>query len=133
MLSKTFGLGIVLFLASKSTSMGEEQFSFFVNFTKNIAVNVEAQGIGKVIYLDYVIGNDCNIPDNSRDTWAGYIRSNMTSNDKSRDTAQDHWETYYQVNLISNDLGKDGFEVRSAGADEEYETNDDIVSDKYCK
>lgn len=133
MLSKIFGIGVVVFLVNKSVSVGEEQFSFFVNLTKNIVVSIEIKGISKMIYIDYIIGNDCNIPTKSQEGWSEYIRTNMTSDDKSRDISQDHWETDYLVSLLSNDLSQDGFEVRSAGADEEYNTSDDIVNNKHCR
>lgn len=132
MLSKIFGIGVVAFFINKSVNVGEEQFSFFVNFTKNIVVSIEIKGISKMIYIDYVISHDCNIPDHAQETWSEYIRANMISDDQSRDLSQDHWDNHYQVNLLSNDLGQEGFEVRSAGPDEEYQTSDDVTNKKYC-
>ena len=52
MLSKIFGIGVVAFFINKSVNVGEEQFSFFVNFTKNIVVSIEIKGISKMIYID---------------------------------------------------------------------------------
>lgn len=132
MFSKLIGIGVVVFMIHKSVSVGGDQLSFFVNLTKNIIVSVEVKGIGKVIHLDYIIGNDCQIPDNSQDDWHEYIRKNMTSKIKSRDASQDHWENYYLVSLIENDRERQGFEVRSSGADAEHETDDDIVHQNYC-
>jgi hypothetical protein len=132
MFSKLIGIGVVVFLMYKSVSIGGNQLSFFVNLTKNIIVSVEVRGIGKIIYLDYVVLGDCQIPNNSQDDWHEYIRKNITSNIKSRDTSQDHWKNYYLVSLIENDRERQGFEIRSSGADAEHETDDDIVHQNVC-
>ena len=132
MFSKLIGLGVVIFLIHKGASVGGDQLSFFINLTKNVIVSTEVKGIGKTIYLNYAIGNDCSFPDNSQDDWHEYIRTNMTSNDKSRDMSQDHWENHYYVSLIEDERESQGFEIRSLGADEEHDTDDDIFHQDFC-
>jgi len=98
----------------------KEQIDKVTQIAKVVAVQREVDGISKMIYLQYI--TDEGYLPSERD-FADYVRKNMkTKRGVERDTSIDFWENPY---VFERD--KDGFTVRSAGPDGDYDTDDDII------
>ena len=131
MLIRILGLAVIIFLFTKGMNLGREQLNFIMNLTKSTLVTTEVKSISRTIYTDLVITNDYTVPAKSEIEWREFIREHSHTEMEKRDPTKDMFGTHYRVQAVDNSSGtggKRGFEVRSAGPDKEFGTNDDIVA-----
>jgi len=127
---KLIGIITSIVILNQATGIGAEQMKYFANIVKITLTQSETDSIAYMIYTDKVIGGENRIPYFSEDEWAEYIRKNMESKVKTRDTSKDLWEKSYEVIETDPVPGRDGigFIVRSKGPDGSAETKDDVFS-----
>jgi hypothetical protein len=131
MLIRLLGLGALIFLFSKGMNLGKEQLNFIMNLTESTLASSEVKNISRMIYTNLVMYNDYTLPEKSDDEWREYIRTNSHSDVEQRDTSKDMFGTPYRVRALDSVPGRGGgkgYEVRSAGPDKEFGTDDDIAA-----
>ncbi len=82
--------------------------------------NVELKGIAQAVAMHYTDSQQLPV-----ENFGDFLRENMRTADgqpPKRDPAIDPWETPYQLLQVNK-----GFQVRSAGPDKEYGTEDDLI------
>ena len=113
MIDRLIPMGLLAFGAVK----GADKVKAFLGSTQEVTVQYEIGEIVKIIELDYLTEQRFPEPN----TFPEFLRSNMRSRAKARDTAKDQWGSDYTLEL------KNGTAiVRSAGPDKQYNSNDDI-------
>ena len=130
MLKKLFSILVLIMIFKGGANIFEEQLNFIIDFTQIMATQSEVKGISDYIYLDMVSSDNFQLPKRTDNEWCEYIRSSMCSKTESRDTCKDFWLTPFRVRNVKK-LGakkQEGYEVRSAGPDKGYETEDDIIA-----
>jgi hypothetical protein len=123
MIAKLISFSVVAGLIYGGIRMMDGQFEFAVNIGKIVSTSGEVHNIAKMLYYDYVI-NGRSLSTLSQDEFRKYLRDEMQSSDPARDTAKDRWFTPYRLTVLDNA----GFEVRSAGPERCFGTDDDIVA-----
>jgi hypothetical protein len=135
MLMKLIGILVTVGVIWQGTKLGAKQLGFVVDFAKVAGTQADVGNISNMIYADLVVSNDFQLPRQSEEWWADYLREHFHSKDLSRDTSKDMWQKAYVIRKVNNGRGKnsEGFEVRSAGPDTTMETGDDIVVFTPCQ
>lgn len=98
------------------------QVEKFQDMTRVTAVQMELQGISKVIYLEYIAEDRLPPPE----TIAGLIKANMSA-PGDRDVTLDMWDTPYAYRPLMQGTVEVGYEVISFGPDRTFGTEDDII------
>jgi hypothetical protein len=130
MLIKLIGIITSLVILNQSTGIGAEQLEYLTNIVKITLTQSETDSIAYMVYSDKVMGNEGRLPYLSDEEWAEYIRKQMESKTKNRDTSKDLWIRPYEILETDPVPGRNGmgFVVRSSGPDGSFETKDDIIS-----
>lgn len=130
MLMKLIGIITSLVILNQATGIGAEQMEYLTNIVKITLTQSETDSISYIVYTDKVMGNENSLPYLSEEEWAEYIRRQMASKAKNRDTSKDLWIRPYEILETDPVPGREGrgFVVRSSGPDGSFETKDDIVS-----
>ncbi|CAK0769616.1 putative Type II secretion system core protein G [Gammaproteobacteria bacterium] len=117
-----FILAVILSIGAIA-KMAVQLFGFFENNAEILNASTEVNEIVRVIYIDYVIsGRGLNsLP---KDLFSDYLRKRIKIDDSMRDPAKDPWLMSYRITVRPGDR----YEIRSAGPDLEFNTNDDIIA-----
>lgn len=128
MIVKLISFSVVIGLIYGSVKKTGYQIEFVTNFVKIVGVSIEVRNIEKKVYIDYGI-NRHGLRTLSKDVFRKYLRAEFKSLDTDRDTSKDLWLTPYRLTVVGNDR----FEIRSAGPDRRFRTDDDIVAGGKCR
>ena len=122
-------VGLLLYVLVQGTNIGKEQFLYWKGFGLRVITRQEISVIARKIHADFV-SETGRLPGKSTEEWNRYIRENVTSHTAiGRDRSCDLWGTSYSIEDVFAQIGflKGGFEVRSAGPDTLFNTDDDVV------
>ncbi|CAK0775483.1 hypothetical protein CCP3SC5AM1_90026 [Gammaproteobacteria bacterium] len=114
---------MVIFSVGAVVKMVNQLIGFIENNSEILVASQEINTIVKVVYTDYLIsGRSLNTM--SQKSFAAYLRKRIKSIDRVRDPAKDPWLIPYRITIRNGD----SYEIRSAGPDLEFNTEDDIFS-----
>ncbi len=127
---KLMGIITTVVIINQSTGIGAEQLEYVSNLVKTVLVQSETDSLAYIVQTNKVMANDGVLPYLSDDEWADFIRHQMKSKTRDRDTSKDLWGMPYEVAEMDPVPGtmSIGFVVRSRGPDGRFETDDDIIS-----
>lgn len=118
---------VVVYMIVKHTRVGERQVTYVMNLSGNVVTQQEVRSLCSMIHGSYG-GDPSYFPNKSDAYWTDFIRSQMDTGAKGRDTGKDIWQTPYRVRKLETVPGRGcpGFTVISAGPDKTFGTGDDI-------
>ncbi|CAK0771342.1 conserved hypothetical protein [Gammaproteobacteria bacterium] len=115
---------VVILIIGAVTKMVSQQIGFIANNAEIMTASSEVHEIAKVVYIDYV-SSSRNLSALSQNEFAAYLRKRVKIDDPTRDSAKDPWLMPYRIMVWQYG----GYEIRSAGPDLEFDTDDDIVAE----
>lgn len=117
-----FALGLAFLIYANIRGL-QSYLGVFDRMSDSFTVRQEMKRIADQVYRDYI--TDETLPSGS---FANYIRNNFKRNKNiKRDPAIDRWGNGYILLLNADGTG---FNVRSAGPDGEWRTEDDIIVER---
>jgi len=123
MLTKLIFIIIVIFSLVGVGKMFLKLTNLLENNGEILIASQEVNYIAKIVYTDYLITNR-NLNTMTAEAFTKFLNKHIKSDDNLRDYSKDPWLMPYRLIIRSKDV----YEIRSAGPDLEFNTNDDIIA-----